>query len=208
MRWKSENGLLEVIGIYGRSKTHIAKFKVICHKCKEDTELFPLGYFVSTKKDLMGGLRPCGCGKNVRWNKEQYLTIVRRIGERKNFIVLGFAEEFHGAHTKLSLECLKDHCRWSPSIQSVVNRKSGCPKCADRPHISENDALQKCYSICKTMNYTALGFVDGYISAHKTRFEYKCPKHGIQNVSYHSFANIGTRCDGCARELGDRKSVV
>lgn len=46
--WKSEDGKLEVVGIaakQGRTTT----FKVTCTECSKDKELFPEGYFVSTK---------------------------------------------------------------------------------------------------------------------------------------------------------------
>lgn len=53
------------------------------------------------------------------------------------------------------------------------------------------------------MDYSDVGFVDGYKGAHKTRFEYNCNIHGKQEVSYNNFVNMGTRCGGCARELGN-----
>ena len=48
--WKSEDGKLEVIGIVKKSKH--TTFKVTCTECSKDKELFPDGYFVSTKSNL------------------------------------------------------------------------------------------------------------------------------------------------------------
>lgn len=53
------------------------------------------------------------------------------------------------------------------------------------------------------MNYDVIGFVNGYKCALKTRFEYLCPEHGKQNISYDSFVNGGSRCGGCAKDLGN-----
>lgn len=195
--WKSEDGKLEVIGIHGKQGGKTT-FKVICHKCKEDKELFPFDYFISDKPSLKSEGKPCGCAKSPRWNKEQYLVLAHRAAKDR-FIVYGFAEEFHGAHTKLNLECLKDGHKWTASTNRVMNG-SGCPKCKyDAQRTDEQEALDKCRAICEVERYEPLGFPDGYKNA-KDRFEYRCSKHGKQNVSYNDFVNGGKRCRGCWKE--------
>lgn len=201
--WKSEDGKLEVVELAGYKKTS-ALFKVTCTKCSKDPELFPLGYFISTKGDLIRGGIPCGCSSSPRWEYWQYLILARRAAKDR-FIVHGFVEEFKGTNTKLRLECLKDAHIWTPSVNSVINSGSGCPKCkvtteAEQKKIPEHIALQKCVDICKEMDYYAIGFVDGYKGANKTRFEYICKIHGKQNVSYNDFVNHRTRCGGCAKD--------
>lgn len=52
------------------------------------------------------------------------------------------------------------------------------------------------------MSYDVVGFVDGYNNAY-SRFEYICKIHGKQNVCYNAFVNGGTRCGGCAKDLGN-----
>lgn len=195
--WKSGDGLLEVIDIYGK-QGNITTFKVICHKCKEDKELFPDGYFVSAKGHLVNGGKPCGCSKKPEWNKEQYLILARRAANGR-FIVHGFAEEFHGHKTKLNLECLIDGHKWAASINNVVSKGSGCPKCSGNARPTEQASLDKCKAICKVEGYEPLGFVDGYKNQ-KSRFEYKCSRHGIRNVSYNDFVSNGKRCKGCWKE--------
>lgn len=201
--WKSEDGLLEVIDICGKQGS-ITTFKVICHRCKEDRELFPQGYFVSTKGSLVNGRKPCKCSKKPEWNQEQYLVLARRAAKDR-FIVHGFAEEFHGHKTKLNLECSVDGYKWSASINNVVSKGSGCPKCSGNARPTEQEALSKCKNICEAENYEVVGFVDGYKNQ-KSRFEYKCPKHGIRNVSYNDFVNNGKRCKGCWKER--QKEVI
>ncbi|QDB74017.1 endonuclease [Aeromonas phage 2L372X] len=195
--WKSPDGRLEVIGIDGKQGTHTT-FRVACTECSKDPELFPDGYFVSVKSNLVNDLKPCGCGKNVRWFDWQYLILARRAGEKKGFIVHGFTEEFKNQNTKLNLECLKDGHKWIARINDIINSDKGCPKCSGVYKPTEQEALQKCIDICKEMDYDVVGFVDKYRTTHKTRFEYICKTHGKQNVSYHSFVNQGSRCNGCA----------
>ena len=204
--WKSEDGKLEVIGIVGK-QGKITTFKVTCTECSKDPELFPDGYFISRKGSLINGNKPCGCSKKPEWFDWQYLILARRAGEKKGFIVHSFADNFHGQKTKLNLECLKDGHKWVASIHSVINIGNGCPKCSNKYKPTEQEALQKCTEICKEMDYDIIGFVNGYKGAHKTRFEYICKTHGKQNVSYFSFVNNGTRCNGCwkdrQKELGN-----
>lgn len=91
--WKSEDGKLEVIGIAGKQWTSVT-YKVVCTECSKDKELFPDGYFISTKYNLNSGRKPCGCSKSPRWEDWQYLILARRAVEGY-FIVHGFSEEFH-----------------------------------------------------------------------------------------------------------------
>lgn len=198
--WKSKDGKLEVIGIEGRDKHGARLYKVTCTECSKDKELFPNEYFVSTKGSLIKGKKPCGCGRHPRWRDWQYLIRARRIGEKKGFIVHGFAEDFKGFNTKLNLECLKDGHRWVASIHSVINTSNGCHECAiESIKIPENLALQKCVDICKKEGYDPLGFSEGYKNT-KSRFEYVCPKHGKHIVTYNIFVYKGSRCPSCAKE--------
>lgn len=204
--WKSPDEKFEVIGIHGKSY-HNTTFKVTCTECSKDPELFPDGYFVSTKWNLKNGKKPCGCSDRPVWEDWQFLILASRVAKDR-FIVHGFAEPFKNAKTKLNLECLKDGFKWTASISSVINAANGCPKCkrtnlTKQQKTPEHIALQKCIDICKEMDYDVIGFVVGYKGARKTRFEYNCKIHGKQNVSYNHFVNSGTRCKGCAIDLGN-----
>ena len=97
--WKSPDGTLEVIGIAGKKARNTA-FKVTCTECSKDKELFPDGYFTSTKGNLNSGRKPCGCSR-YNWQNWQFLILARRAGEKKGFIVHGFAEEFKNQKNKI-----------------------------------------------------------------------------------------------------------
>lgn len=192
-------GRLEVIGIAGKANRGLTLFKVTCIECSKDKELFPDGYFVSTKWNLKHGKKPCGCSDRPVWEDWQFLILARRAAEDR-FIVHDFAEPFKNVSTKLNLECLKDGHKWAARINDIINGGKGCPKCAGNARPTEQEALQKCIDICKEMEYDVIGFVDGYKGTNKTRFEYVCKIHGKQNVSYHKFVNSGSRCRGCWKE--------
>lgn len=196
------SGRLEVVGIIGKTKSYNLIYKVTCTECSKDPELFPEGYFASTKGNLLSGKIPCGCSKSPKWESFQFLILANRAAKGR-FIVHGFSEEFNNVHTKLSLECIKDGHIWNASIDSVTISGAGCPKCkaakiATSRTVPKHIALQKCIDICEEMNYEVVGFVGEYKGARKTRFEYVCPQHGKQNVNYDNFVNIGNRCPCCS----------
>lgn len=195
--WKSKDGKLEVIGIKGKDNNGRSLFKVTCVECCKDKELFPIGHFVSLKDNLKKGQIPCGCAKSPRWNQEQFLVLARRAAKGR-FIVHGFNEEFHGQNTKLACECVIDGHFWYPRINNVL-KYQGCPKCGKRPNITEEEAISNCESICEKEGYTFLGFPSGYRN-NRSRLEYLCDLHGIQNINYNHFVNSGKRCKYCKIE--------
>ena len=120
-------GRLEVIGIAGKDNRGLTLFKVTCIECSKDKELFPDGYFVSTKWNLKNGKKPCGCSDRPVWEDWQFLILASRVAKDR-FIVHDFAEPFKNVSTKLNLECLKDGYKWTANINSVMVGH-GCPMC-------------------------------------------------------------------------------
>lgn len=198
--WKSPDGNLEVIGIFGKQKSNTL-FKVTCTECSKDKELFPEGYFISTKRHLLNGSKPCGCSSKPKLEGWQCLILAKRIGSGR-FIVHGFTEKFKGVHTRLKLECVVDNCLWYPTISNITSG-TGCPECGrvkrKTPH---HIVIEKCKELCHDKGYTYIGFPNGHVNQN-SRFEYKCPKHGIRNVSYSSFTTRNSGCLACTRELGN-----
>lgn len=205
--WESEDGLLRVTGIEVNKSSSHTLYKVTCGVCSDDKELFPAGYFVGKKYALKKGSKPCPCSKNFQLEDWQYIIKAARKGKEKNFIIHGFAEDFHGKDTKINCECTVEgcSCRWKPTVNSIINVGTGCPDCRIRLLKSinvtpEQKALDKCKEICNEMNYEVIGFVNGYKNNKTTRFEYICKIHGKQNVNYGHFINKGCRCGDCWRD--------
>lgn len=191
------NGKLRVIGIHGKGNRYQTLYRVTCTECSKDKELFPEGYFISTKGNLLKGQIPCGCAKSPRWEGWQWLLRARRAAEGR-FKVIGFVEGFKNQKSRVICECIVDGYIWTPTVNCVVNMK-GCPRCYGNERKTEEQALLKCVKICQEMSYEAIGFPEGFKNAY-SRFEYKCQKHGTQNVSYHCFVNKESRCPICWRE--------
>ena len=201
--WESEDGNLKVVGTCGKTRWNETLFKVVCKICSEDKELFPDGYFISTKGNLVSGQKPCGCSKSPKWTASQYLVKAARVCEKKNLKVNGFAEEFYGFETRINCECEIDGHRWTPSLHSIINQYSGCPKCkyetlAQLLKTSEVEAYNRCKVVCDNLDYNIIGFPKGYKNIF-SRFEYVCSVHGVQNVCYNHFINNKSKCPSCSK---------
>ena len=121
-------GVLAIIGEPTKFGT-ILKYPVICSMCHEDFKLFPEEKY-STLGNLRKGHDPCGCAKNVQWTEYQNIIRIERKCNEKGYRFLKFKEKYHGANTKLILECKKDNNIWdTTTLSKFVNSNRGCPKC-------------------------------------------------------------------------------
>lgn len=202
--WKSEDGNLEVIGLAGRSgaRNNVALFKVICKICSLDSELYPEGYFISTKHALQNKKKPCGCSHCYECSEQQALIKAsRKVPDTT--IIHGFAEKYSGAKTKLDCECTIDGCRWTPVLSNVISHQQGCPSCGtksakEKQKTPYSVAMEICTSLCKNFGYKPIGFIDNsFSSTGRAKFQYECPHHGVQIVLYSKFRDRKQQCTKC-----------
>ena len=202
--WKSEDGKLEVIGIYDKQGT-VTRFKVTCTECSKDKELFPEGYFVISKKNLLRGSKPCGCSKRPTWSEQQYLLVAQRTATKKKIKVKGIVGSFIGKNTKLDCMCYKCKTCWTPTINGIVNGGYGCPACAInkfKPHnkLYRKDAISRCRKMCKKYNYKFKGLPEGWNKGAMSKVQYYSKSHGLITVVYNNFIDNGNRCPFCVKE--------
>lgn len=195
--WKSSDGNLEVIGIADDTVDNGRKlFKVRCKICSPDLELFPDGYFIARKSHLKEGKKPCGCSGKYEYDEQQWLVRSRRAAKKKGFVVHGIHGDFKNIKTKIKCECPIHSYEWFPCVNNIVNMEQGCIKCAGVYSPTEQEAINICIKACNAENYTFLKFPDGYRNSY-SRFEYDCPKHGVQSAIYNDFINSNARCRKC-----------
>lgn len=116
--------ILGWVGKQGYNKVYLFR----CSVCSEDFELFGEGLFKTNLENIKKA-KPCGCSKSYNWSKEQYEILCTRSAQDRGLIFLGFAEDFHGATTKISLICDK-HGQWeTSSINNFRSKETGCPSC-------------------------------------------------------------------------------
>lgn len=142
--------------------------------------------------------------KPIILTEAKLLERVRKVAEESSFIVYGFIGEYNGHKSRLDCECLVDGNRWQPTVNNILSKGSRCSVCRDTKlrndrRLSEKEAFRRCEVICKEMNYTPIGFPDGY-NNQKSYFEYKCPVHGKHRVLYNNFVSRGRRCPLCWKD--------
>jgi hypothetical protein len=78
---------------------------VFCSVCCEDIELYGDGLFLITKGKIIAGRVPCGCSYSPNWTEQQYKILVGRMAEQKQYVFMGWAEQYKGRDTKIHLSC-------------------------------------------------------------------------------------------------------
>lgn len=198
--WCSQDGKLTVIGIADqKTKTGLKLYKVICSICSKDLELYPDGYFIATKNNLLKGSVPCGCSVRQIKTAKQMLILSQRANKTSDFDVISQSGEYKGNMTKFMCICKNNsQHKWSPSFASLVNAGiAGCPYCNGKHNYTEDEAKEKCVAICKENSYEFIGFPSGYKN-NLSLLNYDCSLHGRQEVRFHNFVTVGNRCPKCA----------
>ena len=198
--WKSEDGKLEVVGIAERFTSH-TRYYVTCTECSKDPELFPDGYFISTRGSLRNGTKPCGCSERHIWKASQYLLLARREAKGK-YIVHGFVEDFKGNETKVKCECSTDGYTWEVKLYHLISSKSGCPECAVRARTDilrtkYSEVVNKAKEACSLQYYKFICFIDGYRNK-ESKLYYECPVHGVRIIKYCDLIR-GSKCQLCVK---------
>ena len=139
-----DEGQLQVVGWSGKQGA-IKMYVVKCIKCSQDVELFGGGYFKSQKISISKGKLVCGCGKNPRWSKEQYLILCSRKVKELGYTFLGFTGEWQRVKTKILLSCEKHGVWGSGTITTLINIGTGCPACGATARVKSDDEWIKSF---------------------------------------------------------------
>lgn len=124
-----ENDEIQVVGWSSR-RGYAKVYIIFCQKCSEDPELFGGGFFKSTTSNIQSGQVSCGCSKNFRRSKEQYMVVCTRKANEAGVKFLGFKCENPTHSTKVILECPKHGVWETTSLSNMINHGHSCPTCA------------------------------------------------------------------------------
>jgi hypothetical protein len=100
-----------------------------CSVCSLDEELYGTEPFRISKPAIMAGQQPCGCSKCPKRNSEQFKVLLNRKATLLGYTFIGFAQEYKGKTTKISLSCNKHGVWTSGIISNFLHRSIGCPEC-------------------------------------------------------------------------------
>lgn len=204
--WTSEDGNLEVVELIEKSKH--SKYKVICKVCSQDHELFPEGYFISTKKSLKSGHLPCGCSSSYRWSDSSYIVKLNRVLEGSGIEYKISSNTKITRQTRIELYCNKHKVWWETSVGNVI-KGTKCKLCHfDKLHLikrkDEKLVIQQITSKLKESGYDFIGFVSEYKNAH-SYIRYLCKHHGPQQISISNLLYGENGCP-CCKDSGYNKA--
>lgn len=200
--WVSPDGNLKVIGIDKKENGKIF-YKVTCEVCSPDTELYPEGYFISQKSNLINGSKPCGCSLNPKWKEHHYNVRSSRICNDKNLTILS-VQKYKGKKTRVILRCNECTNELDMSYDTLINSDTGCVHCWNerkklihrtKPH----DLIQSILLECKRRDYLFVGFEKPYKN-NSSKFLYFCKNHGLNFCSVANFTFNHRGCPDCAAE--------
>ncbi|MGL5153997.1 MAG: zinc-ribbon domain-containing protein, partial [Aeromonas veronii] len=86
------------------------------------------------------------CAGNRRWTGEERIEQINSI---ENIEFVSWVDGYRGCESKANVRCKLDGFEWSASVNSIVNNRTGCPKCAKYGYDqSETGALYALRSEC------------------------------------------------------------
>lgn len=194
-----ESGQYEVLKYLGviRPRNYSAYWKVKCHKCAEDSELWGNAEFEVLSASIKNNFGPpCGCKRSPHWTSDQYKVRMGRLTEENGYDILGFTDAVVSQTTCMQLRCRYHGVEWkSGSINKVITNGVVCPCCdKDATRRPDEDSIDAFFSTGK--------FADGTIfcreadykgDAHRQHWLHKCPKCSVDR-----FAQAGL-CTGIFR---------
>lgn len=192
--------IVKVIGVDANNK---ANYLCTCSKCSLDLELFPDAFSITKAQISNMNQTPCGCSKTPKYSEIQWLILVRRECDGREYKIgfKGWHGEFKFAKTKLLLSNLDNGCEWSPTINKFYNQKSDDPITAlykrsqkrRRPLVDIEQELN--VILCKEGG-KFLMFSDVYTNI-QSKFKWICDRSHLCETRVSNFLSLGRRCREC-----------
>ena len=126
-----KGNILKVVGLdEGREKSGEKKYRVTCSECSKDTELFPQGYFVITKSNLVAGKSPCWCTKPTPDLRQAEIIVNRKLDKDKYEYINILKDETKAHPYTITLRC-KEHNKIFTTlyVSFIRNGTKGCDEC-------------------------------------------------------------------------------
>lgn len=133
------------------------------------------------------------CGGHRRWTSEEREEQINGI---KNIEFIEWVGEYTGAKSKAKLRCSVDGYEWVSSVDSLLNKSTGCHKCSKRIRWTKEERISQINDI------DGISFVKflGEYAGGRTRVAVSCDVHNIEwAATITNIVNHGSGCPSCAK---------
>ena len=174
---------------------------------------------------INGGTGCLDCAGSVQWTLERLLQRAEATGRTDDIDFSSVTETDidDGKKSRIPLKCNKCACTWKPSIESVINGGSGCPKCCRSKMELHGEKVLKSIKSTPSMDsnhWSLIEFIqEFYLDGSQNRKGYKGCKTGVQRADFMlkvrcgdgTIINIALEFDGLQHftpvSFGGRKNV-
>jgi very-short-patch-repair endonuclease len=167
---------------YSKVKYINAKTKVIII-CKEH------GDFTQTPSNHLSKFNCQKCANNLKSNTITFIEKAKQIhGEKYDYSKV----DYINANTPVIIIC-REHCEFAQIPDFHINRKCGCPKCANNVKLDTQTFIEKAIKLHgNKYNYSNVNYINS-----TTPIQINCKKHGIfnQTPDIHIYHKCG--CPSC-----------
>jgi predicted Zn-ribbon and HTH transcriptional regulator len=162
-----------------------------------------------TINDHINGKNGCpGCSGNVRWTYDRFIVTAKEIhGDKYNYELVT-PESIENCRSKIPLICNDCFYQWTPTINSHIHSRSGCPDCGGKVRWNYDRFILKAHQTHgDRYNYDLVTIDDVQCAlSHITIKCNKCTTFWRPTIVSH--INQKSGCPKCSRSRGEIQCCV
>ena len=182
-------------------------YKIVLNKLREDGQKIPgITTMRSRIKKLIGAENYKDLMKKYTFSDLK--GIVKQVGIDKTGAtgkILSIPQEFKGVKSKLLYQCGKCNHLWKTTVDSIINNKSWCPKCAAKNRVdNRRGSVEEHQKIIEEKGGKLKGFIyedtKERLFNNKTSFKIECEAGHKFSINAHDLKQ-GKWCRKCNYEI-------
>lgn len=201
--WKRITGKGGVLEIVAEDNDNLY---LVCSRCHEDSELFPLP--ITKPKRQASDLKtrvPCSCSNTYVWTEDQRRIQILRLCADIGYIFHGFVGKFKGNKTYLDLENPETGNRWdSCCLSNFLNNGRRDPSDVEYRKLKEVSLTDRVDTVERILRNEG---IPQKITIHAlsdikmsyTSFNWVCIRGHRRVSTFNNFINHNQRCGDCHR---------
>lgn len=137
------------------------------------------------------------CAGKRRWTAEERIEQINSIS---NIRFIRWVDHYKNGHSKAVCRCEVDDFEWSPSVDNLLIKGSGCPSCSGQRRWTAEERIAQINTI-PNIRFVRWG---GPYKNHKSKAVIRCSANHEWSASVDNLLNSGTGCPSCAKSGFDK----